>query len=141
MSSVSLPASNWFDIAMFPYPSLAAKNLQANVALVEAEGNLSPAYQFAKRTLDIVGSAALLVALSPILLTVLIVLAITTKGRPFFIQQRIGYLGRRFPMFKFRTMRLDAEKIQHQVQNQHSGGPIFKNRCDPRITTIGRWLR
>ena len=142
MSTVSLPAANWFDIATYnSYTSLAAKNLQTNVALVEAEGNLSTGYQFAKRTLDIIGSAALIVALSPILLIVLIVLTITTKGRPFFVQPRIGYLGRRFPMFKFRTMRLDAEKIQHQVQNQHNDGPIFKNRCDPRITAIGRWLR
>ena len=44
-------------------------------------------------------------------------------------------------MIKFRTMRLDADKVQHLVQNQHNDGPIFKNRRDPRITRIGRFLR
>ena len=43
-------------------------------------------------------------------------------------------------MFKFRTMRLDAEKIQVDVKNEQDG-PVFKNRCDPRITRIGRFLR
>jgi lipopolysaccharide/colanic/teichoic acid biosynthesis glycosyltransferase len=43
-------------------------------------------------------------------------------------------------MWKFRTMRLDADKVQHLVQNEKDG-PIFKNRRDPRITRIGRFLR
>lgn len=122
-------------------PNLATHRLEANQSLVESAGNKSTAYRFAKRTLDIVGSVALMVMLSPFLLTTLVILTITTKGRPFFIQSRIGYLGRRFPMIKFRTMRIDAVKMQHLVQNQHNDGPIFKNRRDPRITAIGRWLR
>jgi lipopolysaccharide/colanic/teichoic acid biosynthesis glycosyltransferase len=44
-------------------------------------------------------------------------------------------------MIKFRTMRLDAEKVQHLVANEHQSGPIFKNRRDPRITRVGRLLR
>ena len=43
-------------------------------------------------------------------------------------------------MYKFRTMRLDAEAVQQDVQNEQSG-PVFKNRHDPRVTKIGRWLR
>ena len=45
-----------------------------------------------------------------------------------------------FSMFKFRSMRLDAHKLQDQVKNEKDG-PIFKNRRDPRITKIGRFLR
>lgn len=120
--------------------SLYNHRLAHGEALVAPGGNLQPIYRAAKRTLDFVGAAGLLVLLSPILLTILIVLTITTKGRPLFIQRRIGYLGRPFLMFKFRTMRPDAEQIKHAVVNQ-ADGPVFKNRRDPRITFLGRWLR
>ena len=99
------------------------------------------AYQTLKRYFDIVGAIGLIILLSPVLFTTFVALMITTRGKPLFIQQRIGYLGKKFPMIKFRTMRLDADKVQHLVQNQHNDGPIFKNRKDPRITRIGRFLR
>jgi lipopolysaccharide/colanic/teichoic acid biosynthesis glycosyltransferase len=120
--------------------SLAQARLDANEPIVPPEGNLALTYRLAKRTLDVTGSAALIVMLSPILITVFVILSITTKGRPIIRQQRVGHLGRRFPMFKFRSMRLDAEKLQHLVRNEKDG-PIFKNRHDPRITCIGRILR
>jgi lipopolysaccharide/colanic/teichoic acid biosynthesis glycosyltransferase len=82
----------------------------------------------------------LLVLLAPVMLAALAVLAITTHGKPIYVQQRVGYLGRRFRMYKCRTMRLDADRLQHLVANEQDG-PIFKNRHDPRITRIGRWLR
>ncbi len=108
--------------------------------VIRAEGNHSAEYQIVKRALDIAGSLIFLVLLSPILLTVLIVLAITTGGKPLFAQERVGHCGRRFKMYKFRTMRLDADKLQHLVKNEKDG-PIFKCRFDPRITRLGRWLR
>lgn len=108
--------------------------------LVAAAGNRSPEYQAAKRCLDIVGALVLLVLLSPLLLGVVVVLTITTRGQPLFGQERVGHCGRRFRMYKFRTMRLDADKLQHLVQNEKDG-PIFKNRQDPRVTRLGRWLR
>jgi lipopolysaccharide/colanic/teichoic acid biosynthesis glycosyltransferase len=108
--------------------------------IIQAEGNHSAEYQAVKRALDIVGSLALLVFLSPILLTVLVVLAVTSRGKPFFSQERVGHCGRRFRMYKFRTMRLDADKLQHLVQNEKDG-PIFKSRRDPRVTRLGRWFR
>ena len=122
-------------------PETLKARLAAGQPLIEAEGNESLGYRCLKRTFDVVGAVGLLIALSPILLTTLVVLTITMRGRPLFIQQRIGWLGRKFPMIKFRTMRLDADKLQHLVQNQHNDGPIFKNKCDPRITRIGRILR
>jgi lipopolysaccharide/colanic/teichoic acid biosynthesis glycosyltransferase len=107
---------------------------------VQPEGNSSLGYRVAKRTFDLIGGLVALLLFSPIMLTAFLVLLVTTKGRPIFIQERIGYCGRKFPMIKFRTMRLDADKVQHQVQNEKSG-PIFKNRRDPRITRVGRFLR
>jgi lipopolysaccharide/colanic/teichoic acid biosynthesis glycosyltransferase len=105
-----------------------------------AEGNHSAEYQAVKRFLDIIGSLVLLIILSPILLTVLAILAVATRGKPLFCQERVGHCGRRFRMYKFRTMRRDADKLQHLVPNEKDG-PIFKSRCDPRVTRLGRWLR
>lgn len=124
-----------------PTFSLAAEWLAAGEPLVDAGGNRSLSYRFIKRTMDICGSLALLIALAPLLIGVLIVLAIQTKGHPFFVQQRVGFRGRKFPMFKFRTMSMNAEAMKHLVKNEIADGPAFKNRQDPRVTKLGRLLR
>ena len=103
-------------------------------------GNRRRTYLFAKRTMDIVVASALLVLLSPVLLAVLLALAVTTRGRPIFRQERLGHCGRPFRMYKFRTMVLDAERIRHLVRNEQRG-PVFKNVRDPRVTRLGRILR
>ena len=103
-------------------------------------GNRSRGYLTAKRFIDVAGAVVILAILSPILLVVLAILTITTKGHPLFCQERLGYLGHPFCLFKFRTMVLDAEKLRSDVKNEQDG-PIFKNRRDPRITRIGRLLR
>ncbi len=123
-----------------PKFSLARLRLEQNEPFVEAEGNLQWSYRIAKRALDIVGAMVAIVLLAPLLASVFIVLCFTTRGRPLIRQERVGYLGRRFGMYKFRSMRLDAEKLQHLVVNEKAG-PIFKNRRDPRITRVGRILR
>ncbi|HEX5446491.1 MAG TPA: sugar transferase, partial [Pirellulales bacterium] len=107
---------------------------------IAAEGNLSLGYRALKRLADVVGAALLLAAFSPVMLVTLLVLLVTTKGKPIFVQQRVGHCGRRFRMFKFRTMILDADKLRHSIANEQAG-PVFKNRRDPRITPIGRFLR
>ncbi|HKD37961.1 MAG TPA: sugar transferase [Pirellulales bacterium] len=108
--------------------------------LVAPAGNRSLAYLLAKRSIDFVGGLLLLLVLSPILIATLVVLAITTKGNPVFCQQRLGFCGRPFRMYKFRTMVLNALELQAIVTNEQDG-PIFKNFADPRITRIGRMLR
>jgi lipopolysaccharide/colanic/teichoic acid biosynthesis glycosyltransferase len=114
--------------------------LTAGQPFVTPEGNRSPAYFVAKRALDVVGALVLLAVLSPIMLTVYVVLWFGTRGRPVFRQVRLGWCGRPFVIYKFRTMRADAEERQHEVVNEQSG-PIFKNRRDPRVTWFGRLLR
>jgi lipopolysaccharide/colanic/teichoic acid biosynthesis glycosyltransferase len=123
-----------------PPISLALARFHRGHSLIVPLGNREPRYLAAKRIFDICGAAALVVLLSPILLTTFLVLLVTTKGRPLFVQERVGFCGRRFWMLKFRTMRLDADKLQHAVTNEKDG-PIFKNRRDPRVTRIGRFLR
>lgn len=112
----------------------------ATAGQIIEEGNESLAYRAAKRACDVLGAVVLLILFAPIMLTALIVLAISTRGRPIFVQDRVGLCGRRFRMYKFRTMVLDAAKKQHLVANEKDG-PIFKNRRDPRITPLGAFLR
>ena len=120
--------------------SLVERHLAEGRPLVEPAGNLSPGYRAAKRLLDIAGALAIVLVLSPILLATFLVLLVSTRGRPLYWQRRAGYLGRPFWMAKFRTMRLDAERLKAAVAND-SDGPVFKSRRDPRITSFGRFLR
>jgi exopolysaccharide biosynthesis polyprenyl glycosylphosphotransferase len=96
----------------------------------------------AKDVLDrVVGSLLLLLALPVLLICALIVWR--SSGLPvFFHQRRSGLNGRPFTMYKFRTMVNNAEqkKLELQAFNQMSG-PVFKMENDPRVTSIGRWLR
>ena len=133
---VPAPSRKPPDQAAFPIDHWLA----AGRELVPAEGNLAPWYLGAKRTLDIVGALVLLILLSPMMLVTFLVLLVTTRGRPIFSQVRLGWRGRPFTMYKFRTMAPNAAERQHEVANEKDG-PIFKNRCDPRITPIGRFLR
>lgn len=85
----------------------------------------------AKRLLDLFVAALGLVALSPLLLVVTALIRFSDGGHVFYRGVRVGRHGRPFRVFKFRTMRVDAEKI---------GGPSTA-ADDPRITRVGRWLR
>jgi lipopolysaccharide/colanic/teichoic acid biosynthesis glycosyltransferase len=116
------------------------RRLAAGEALVPAEGNLAASYLAAKRAMDIGGALVLLALLAPVMLFALAVLFITTRGKPIFRQVRLGWRGRPFVMYKFRTMALDAEKRRSEVPNEQSG-PVFKNRRDWRVTRFGRFLR
>jgi lipopolysaccharide/colanic/teichoic acid biosynthesis glycosyltransferase len=120
--------------------SRALKRFEANQPIVNAEGNLSRSYAVVKRTMDVIGATAGVLLLSPIMLTAFVVLTVTTRGQAVFAQERIGFRGRRFQMYKFRTMSPDAEVTQIEVENEQDG-PIFKNRRDPRITPFGVVLR
>ncbi len=84
-----------------------------------------------KRAIDLVGSAVGLVVLSPFLLLVAILIKIDSPGPVFFVQERMGLDARPFPMFKFRSMRQDAE----------ANGPGWTVKDDPRRTRLGALIR
>lgn len=94
-----------------------------------------------KTTVDVIGALLLLLALLPLLLVV--AAAVRRDGGPvFFRQTRIGRGGRDFQMLKFRSMVVDAEAVKHHLQGNNEGsGPLFKMRHDPRITSVGRFIR
>ncbi len=95
-----------------------------------------------KRALDMIGSALLMVLLSPVFLLAALAIKLTSKGPVFFSQVRCGLHGRPFKVFKFRTMVLDAEKKKSQLLHMNERkGPVFKMKRDPRVTPVGRFLR
>lgn len=98
---------------------------------------------FAKRVVDIVGSACALILLSPLLLVVALLIKLEDRGPVLFRQVRVGKHGREFKMLKFRSMRVDAEARLKELlaKNQHNGGVTFKIKDDPRVTRIGKWIR
>ncbi|HEY3755941.1 MAG TPA: sugar transferase [Opitutaceae bacterium] len=99
--------------------------------------------EFAKRGIDIVGSACALLMLSPILGLIAAAIHLQDRGPVLFPQTRVGRYGREFKMFKFRSMWPDAERrlADVLVQNHHQTGVTFKIKKDPRITPLGRYLR
>jgi len=98
---------------------------------------------FIKRLMDIVVSAIVLVALSPVFLVVALAIWLEDGGSPLFSQTRIGQWGQPFPFPKFRSMVKDAEARKEQLLavNQHGEGVTFKLKRDPRITKTGAFIR
>jgi lipopolysaccharide/colanic/teichoic acid biosynthesis glycosyltransferase len=95
-----------------------------------------------KRALDIVLSAAGLVALAPLFLLVALLIRLTSPGPVFYPWKVLGRYARPFTGYKFRTMVVDADaqKARYLDRNEMQGA-AFKLRDDPRITPLGRWLR
>jgi exopolysaccharide biosynthesis polyprenyl glycosylphosphotransferase len=97
---------------------------------------------FIKRVLDFVASGIALVILAPVFAVVATVIKLTSEGPVIFKQSRCGLYGRKFNLYKFRTMIIDAEsKLKDVLKYNEMDGPVFKMTNDPRITKIGKWLR
>jgi lipopolysaccharide/colanic/teichoic acid biosynthesis glycosyltransferase len=105
---------------------------------------VAPTWRLAiKRAMDIAGSLALLLLLSPVFLVTAIAIALTSEGEVIHRQRRIGRDGRPFTMLKFRSMIVGAHEQRHlyEHRNSHDRGPIFKIPDDPRVTRVGRVIR
>jgi exopolysaccharide biosynthesis polyprenyl glycosylphosphotransferase len=98
---------------------------------------------FIKRLFDIIASVCILIAISPILAVIALLVKLEDGGPVIFAQRRVGKFGREFKMFKFRSMRVDAEARLKELlaQNGHSTGVTFKMKNDPRITRVGHFIR
>jgi lipopolysaccharide/colanic/teichoic acid biosynthesis glycosyltransferase len=80
--------------------------------------------------------------LIPIFLIVAIAIKLDSPGPVFFVQQRVGIRKYIFPMYKFRSMYIDAEEKLKEIEHLNEAeGPIFKIKNDPRITRLGRFIR
>jgi lipopolysaccharide/colanic/teichoic acid biosynthesis glycosyltransferase len=146
------PIVLWDEPAMRPKPQPIALRPPATAAAASAIASLAPSnltrpplprsYLIAKRAMDIVlSSIALLMTLW--LYPIIMACIWFEDGRPFFFAHRRETLGgRKFPCIKFRSMRKDAEKIKLQLAAEnHSDGPQFFMKHDPRLTRVGAFLR
>ena len=95
-----------------------------------------------KRVLDVVISAVLLVLLLPFLIVIGLLVKLTSKGPMIYRQTRCGLYGRKFTLYKIRSMRDGAEDVLWEIRHLNEmDGPVFKMRNDPRVTPLGRLLR
>ena len=95
-----------------------------------------------KRLLDIAGASTLLLLTSPLMLLTAIAIRLESWGPVLFRQERVGQGGRSFPLYKFRSMVMNAEELQDKLMKQNlRDGPAFKIKDDPRITRVGRLIR
>ncbi|MTJ08766.1 sugar transferase [Anabaena sp. UHCC 0204] len=96
-----------------------------------------------KRIFDICFATLFLIFTFPVYLAIAIAIKLDSPGSVFYRQTRIGLRGKQFKVWKFRTMRTDADKLQKELEalNEVKDGIIFKIKDDPRITRIGKFLR
>jgi lipopolysaccharide/colanic/teichoic acid biosynthesis glycosyltransferase len=120
----------------------------AAAAACVAEPPILGAYPVWKRAMDVAGALAALLLLSPVLLAVALAVRLSSPGPVFFRQERIGYGGRRFRMWKFRSMYTGAGDAAHAAYLRSlvageggDGAGGFKLRVDPRITPVGVFIR
>jgi lipopolysaccharide/colanic/teichoic acid biosynthesis glycosyltransferase len=95
-----------------------------------------------KRAIDVVLGSLLLIVSAPIVALAALAIICVAGGTPFFAQERVGMHGRRFKMFKLRTMVNGAHAMRQSVMHLNEvDGPVFKIRNDPRLHPLGRFLR
>lgn len=104
---------------------------------------LTPWGRVAKRILDIIISFFGLIILSPLFLVIAVFVYMQDKHNPLYKSERVGKNGELLHMYKFRSMIMDAEKKKWELlmKNERKDGPLFKISNDPRITTLGKWIR
>lgn len=103
---------------------------------------ISSLNQLIKRTIDLVFSAVVLVVAGPLMALIALMIKLESPGPVLFPQERVGKNGRRFTLYKFRSMIEGAEHQQEALRDlNEADGPLFKIRDDPRATRLGKWLR
>jgi exopolysaccharide biosynthesis polyprenyl glycosylphosphotransferase len=124
-------------------PRLQARPV-AGLPLIHVE---TPQYtrgqRFAKRLTDVFLAGVGLVILAPVMLVISLMIRSSSSGPVLFAQTRIGLNGRQFRMWKFRTMVSNAEELLPGLADQRDRGNevLFKMSADPRVTSVGRFLR
>ena len=122
------------------------KYLRTNTSIAQRRFThvcLTRAYHVAKRMIDVAVSSLGLVCLSPLFLCTALLIIACDPGPVFFIQTRVGRFGQRFKMVKFRSMKVNADLMKHDLleKNESSAGVLFKMKSDPRVTWVGKYIR
>lgn len=117
--------------------------IQGSTVMTISLPQYSPWAMFKKRVFDIVVSLVALVGTAIITIPVAIAIKVTDRGPIFYTQTRVGRRGKPFKMIKFRSMVVNADKMKSELAEQtgQKGRFIFKMKNDPRVTTVGRFIR
>jgi exopolysaccharide biosynthesis polyprenyl glycosylphosphotransferase len=95
-----------------------------------------------KRAFDLAYTSLGLLAVAPLMIVAAVAIKLDSRGPVFFRQERVGRHGKRFRIFKFRTMVADAEALKDSLRDRNEAeGGLFKIADDPRVTRVGRLLR
>ncbi|TYQ31897.1 sugar transferase [Pseudanabaena sp. UWO310] len=116
----------------------------ASMPMIRIESNLLANWEYIfKRCFDLVASLFGLIVLSPVFIGIAIAIKASSQGSIFYTQDRVGLQGQSFRMWKFRSMFMDADRRQAELEhlNKSSDGVMFKIERDPRIIPIGHFLR
>ncbi len=97
----------------------------------------------AKRIMDIIFSLLFLIILSPVFLIIAALVKLDSLGPVLYRAERVGAKGKKFTLYKFRSMVIGADKMKEKLAlaNERADGPLFKMKDDPRITRMGKFLR
>lgn len=99
-------------------------------------------YRLGKRVFDFTASLLALIPLSIVFIVIALLIKLDDHGPVFFTQTRVGRHGKEFKIYKFRSMRVDAEDLLEKLLAQNQvDGPMFKMKDDPRISRVGKFLR
>lgn len=111
---------------------MARTNQLYGIPLIEVMPELMPqGTRIIKRFIDIVSSFLILTVVSPLFIIISILIKVTSKGSVFYLQERVGRNGKKFKIYKFRSM----------VENAESEVPVWAGKDDKRVTSIGKFLR
>ncbi len=124
-------------------PEVSIDSFWGFPAVALSDVPLETSYRVAKRVLDMVISASLLLLLAPLFALIAILIKLTSPhGRVFYRWKVLGVNKKPFLSYKFRTMVANAEQLKPLLLDQNEmQGPVFKMRNDPRVTPLGRFLR
>jgi sugar transferase (PEP-CTERM system associated) len=111
---------------------IAIENLKPSWMIFNSGFQVSRSAQFQKRIFSLLVSTVLLVIFSPLMLLLMILIRLDSRGPIFFRQERVGQDGKPFTLWKFRSMSENAEK---------DTGPVWSTRGDTRVTRVGRVMR
>jgi lipopolysaccharide/colanic/teichoic acid biosynthesis glycosyltransferase len=130
---------------------MEAHDLSAERTLVRAD---NPLGAFARRCLDLVAASVLILLFLPVMIAIAVAVRLDSRGPAMFRQRRVGYREREFTVYKFRSMRLDADEERHrqyisamigtadaQPVDDTGGETLYKLAVDDRITPVGRRIR
>jgi exopolysaccharide biosynthesis polyprenyl glycosylphosphotransferase len=118
------------------------RSLTHEPLMVMERNTVRTSHRAAKRALDIIGASLVLLVASPLMAATAMLIKLEDRGPITYTARRAGRRGEFFPMYKFRSMVADADKLKAEVaaQNERTG-PLFKVSNDPRITRVGRVIR